>query len=73
MKRDGIRRETNHETLTLTKQTEGCQGEGGTERVVGLWTLGKVYAMVSAVKCVNPVIHRPVPLGLIIHHMLIKK
>ena len=34
MKQDGIRREINHKTLNLTKQTEGCwggegQGEGG--------------------------------------------
>ena len=43
-------------------------GEG-----VGLWTLGKVCALVSAVKCVNLAIHRPVLLGLIIHYMLIKK
>ena len=31
------------------------------------------YILVSAVKCVNLAIHRPVPLGLIIHYMLIKK
>ena len=29
--------------------------------------------MVSAVKCVNLGIHRPVPLGLVIHYMFIKK
>ena len=29
--------------------------------------------MVSAVKCVNLAIHRPVPLGLIIHYMSILK
>ena len=34
--------------------------------MVGLWTLGKVCAMVSAMKCVNLAIHRPVLLGLII-------
>ena len=28
--------------------------------------------MVSAVKCVNLAIHRPVPLGLIMHYMFIK-
>ena len=39
---------------------------------MGLWTLGKVCAMVSAVKCVNLAIHRPVPLGLIIHYMFKK-
>ena len=61
-------------TLNLTKQIEGCWVGGvGRERVVGLWTLGRVCAMVSAVKCVNLAIHRPVPLGLIIHYMLMKK
>ena len=39
--------------------------------MVGLWTMGKACAMVSAMKCVNLAIHRPVPLGLIIHYMLI--
>ena len=34
--------------------------------------MGRVCAVVSAVKCVNLAIHRPVPLGLIIHYMLIK-
>ena len=43
------------------------------ERVVGLRTLGRVCDMVSAVKCVSLAIHRPVPLGLIIHYMFIKK
>ena len=60
-------------TLNLTKQTEGCWGEGDRERGVGLWTLGRVSAMVSAVKCVNLAIHRPVPLGIKIHYMFIKK
>ena len=73
MKQDGIGRERNHERLNLTKQTEGCQGEGFRERVVGLWTLGRVCAMVSAVKCVNLAIHRPVPLGIKIHYMFILK
>ena len=60
-------------TLNLTKQTEGCRGEGVWEKGVGLWTLGRVCALVSAVKCVNLVIHRPVPLGIKIHYMFIKK
>ena len=48
-------------------------GEGkSVERVVGLWTLGRVCDMVSAVKCVSLTIHRPVPLGQIIHYMSIK-
>ena len=55
------------ETLNLTKQTEG-----GRERMVELWTLGRVCAMVSAVKYINLAIHRPVPLGLITHYMFIK-
>ena len=37
-------------------------GEG-----VGLWILGRVCAMVSAVKCVNLAIRRPVPLGIKIY------
>ena len=41
-------------------------------RVVGLWTLGRACAVVSAVKCINLAIHRPVPLGEIIHCMFIK-
>ena len=60
-----------YETLNLTNQTEGCWGVR--DKVVGLWTLGRVCAMVSAVKCVNLAIHRPVPLRLIIHYMLKKK
>ena len=35
--------------------------------------IGEGIAMVSAVKCVNLAIHRPVPLGLKIHYMFIKK
>ena len=46
-------------------------GEGGEGIVVGLWTLGKVCAMVSAVNCVRLMIHRPIPLKQIIHDMLI--
>ena len=72
MKEDGIGRETNHKRLNLTKQAEGCWGEGDQVRVVGLWTLGRVCAMVSAVKCVNLGIHRPVPLGIKIHYMFTK-
>ena len=34
--------------------------------------IGKVCAIVSAVKCVNLAIHRPVPLGIKIHYMFIK-
>ena len=37
-----------------------------------LWTLGRVYAMVSAVKYVSLMIHKPVFLEQIIHYMLIK-
>ena len=54
---------TNHNRLNLKKQSEGCWGDGGLERVVGKWTLGRVCDMVSAVKCVNLMIHRPVPWG----------
>ena len=72
MKQDGIRRETNHKRLNLSKQTEISQGETGREKVVVLWTLGRVCAMLSAVKCVNLVIHRPVPLGIKMYYMFIK-
>ena len=73
MKEDGIGRETNYKRLNLTKQTEGCWGEAGREKMVGLWTFGRACAIVSAVKCISLMIHRPVPLGLIIHYMFIKK
>lgn len=49
--------------LKLTKQTQGCEGVGGMERVVRLWTLGQVCDIsLSAVKCVSLTI-RPVSLG----------
>ena len=73
MKQDGIERETNHKRLLMSQNKLRVAGGRGRERVVGLWALGRVCAMVSAVKCVNLAIHRPVPLGLIIHYMLIKK
>ena len=40
----------------------------------GDWAMdiGRVFAMVSAVKCVSLMIHTPVPLGQIIHYILIK-
>ena len=66
MKQDGVGR------LLISQNKQGCWREGGRERVVGLWTLGRVCAMVSAVKCVNLAIHRPVPLGLKIYYMFIK-
>ena len=53
MKQDGIRRGTNHKRLLISQNKEHCCGERGREGVVGLWTLGKVCTMVSAVKCVN--------------------
>ena len=49
------------ETLNLRKQTEGCWSRVGRDRVAGL--LRRVCAMVSAVKCISLMIHRPVPLG----------
>ena len=74
MKQDGIGRETNHKRLLISQnKLRVARGKGVRERVVGLWTLGRVCAMVSSGKCVNLAIHRPVPLGLIIHYMLIKK
>ena len=68
MKQDGIGRETNHKRLLISQNK--LRGAGGGERVVGLWTLGRVCAMVGDVKCVNLVIHKPVPLGLTIHYIL---
>ena len=72
MKQDGIGRETNRKRL-LMSQNKLRVGGRGRETGMGFWTLGRVCAMVSAVKCVNLAIHRPVPLGLIIHYMFIKK
>ena len=72
MKQDGIGRETNHKRLLISQNKRRVAGGGGIWRGgVGLWTLGRVCAIVSAVKCVSLMIHRPVPLGLIIHSMLI--
>ena len=61
MKEDGIGRETNHKRLLISQNKLRVAGgvENGRERVVGLWTLGRVCAMVSAVKCVGLMIHRP--------------
>ena len=42
-------------------------GEGVGGRGVGLWTLGRLCAMGSAVKCVTLVIHIPVPSGIKIY------
>ena len=73
MKQDGIRRETNHKRLIISQnKLRVAGGSGSRDRVVGLWTLGRVCAMVRAVKCVSLMIHRPVPQGQIIHYMLIK-
>ena len=74
MKQEGIGRETNHKRLLISQnKLRVAGGEAGREREVGLWTLGKVCAMVSAMKCVNLAIHRPVPLGIIIHYKVYKK
>ena len=51
MKQDGIGRETNHKRLLISQNKQGCWGEGGQERRAGLWILGKVCPIVSAVKC----------------------
>ena len=68
MKQDGIRRETNHKRLLNSQNKLRVAGR---DRLVGLWTLGSLCAMVSAVKCVSLMIHRPVLLGHIMHYMLI--
>ena len=57
----GPGRETNHKRLLISGnklRVAGCgRGDGG-DWVAGL--LGRVCAMVSAVKCVRLMIHRPV-------------
>ena len=64
MKQDGIGRETNRQRFLISKNILWVAvGKGGRESVVGLWTLGRVCDMVSAVKCVSLMIHIPVPLG----------
>ena len=68
MKQDGIGRETNHKRLLISQNKPlVAGGREWRERVVGLWTLGRVCDMVSAVKCGSLTIHRPVPLGQIIY------
>ena len=58
MKQDGIGRETNHKRHLISQnKLRTAGGEVGRERVVGLWTLGKVCAM----KCVNLVIQTCTP------------
>ena len=72
VKQDGIGRETIHKRLSISQNKLSVAGRRwGRERVVGLWILGRVCAMVTAVKCVSLKIHRHVPLGLVIHYMLI--
>ena len=74
MKQDGIGRETNHKRLLISQNKLRVAGRQGIrDRVVGLWTLGRVCAMVSAVNYLRLMIHRPVPMKQIIHYMLILK
>ena len=71
--KDRIGRETNHKRLLISQnKLRVAGGRGNMEREVGLWTSVRVCDMVSAVKCVSLTIHRPIPLGQIIHYMLIK-
>ena len=73
MRQDGIGRETNHKRPLISQnklRVPRGEGEGESGWV---WTWGRVCAMVSAVKFVNLAIHRPVPLGIKIHYMFIKK
>ena len=64
-------RETNHKRLLISENKLRVAGGRGFGRGVGIWALGRVCAMVSAVKYVSLRIHRPVLLGQIIHYMLI--
>ena len=74
MKQDGIGRATNHNKFLISQnELKVAGGWGGRDRVTGLWTSGRVCAMMSAVKCISLMIHRPIPLGQVIHYMLIKK
>ena len=73
MKQDGIRRETNHKRLLISQnklRAAGGRRIGREWLVYGHWV--GVLAMVSDKKCVSLMIHRLVPLGQIIHYMLIK-
>ena len=68
MKQDGIGRETNHKWLLISQnklRVAGGRRFGRRGWDYGHW--GGVCALVSAVKCVNLVIHRPVPLGIKIY------
>ena len=61
-------RETNHKRLLISgNKLRLAVGWGRRDSVPGLWTLGRVCAMVSAVNCVRLMIHRPVPPKQIIH------
>ena len=74
MKQDGIGRETNHKRLLISQnklRIAGGRGVGIGWLGYGHWE-GYVLCMVSAVKCVSLMIHRPVPLGQITHYVLIK-
>ena len=68
-------RETNLKSLLVSGNELKVAGmeRRGRDGVVGGWTLGRVYAMVSAVNCVRLMNHRPIPLKQIIHHMLVLK
>ena len=54
MKQEGIRRETNHKRLLISQnKLRVVGGWVDKDKVAGLWTLGRVCAKVSAVKCVS--------------------
>ena len=68
----GLGRETNHKRLLISGNKLKVAGGQRRDRVAGLWRLGRVCAMVSAVNCVRLMNHRPVPLKEIISYMLNK-
>ena len=63
MKKDGIRRETNHKRLLISQNKLRVARGGGYGGGGWIIELGRVCVMVSAVKCINLMIHRPVRPG----------
>lgn len=73
MKQDETREETNRKRRSISGNIRRVAGgvRAGRDGVAGGWTLGRVCAVGSAVKCVRLMNHRLIPLKQIIHHILI--
>ena len=65
MKQDGIGRETNHKRLLISQNR--VRGAGGSREGGGVMDIGEDVCYGKCCKCVNLVIHRPVPLGIKIY------